>query len=108
MTVLLTGLIVVFSGESDRLAQGVFHNYPTICKEKLEPVARSLEWFQFFDEVIRLVSARQVWTIMPYTNYAFVIWHFDLASSQNPILSYPMAAFEVSLVFHLGFSLILQ
>lgn len=58
-------------------------------------VARSLEWFEFFDEVTKLVAARQVWTVMPYTNFAFVIWHFDLASQQNSMISYPMAAIEV-------------
>lgn len=61
----------------------------------MDLVARSLEWFEFFDEITKTVAARQVWTVMPYTNYAFVIWHFDLASQQNCKLSYPTTVTEV-------------
>ncbi|XP_051170661.1 chromosome transmission fidelity protein 18 homolog isoform X2 [Leptopilina boulardi] len=92
------GLVLktVTQGDSERLCQGIFHNYPMICKEKLEPVARSLEWFEFFDEVTKMISARQIWTVMPYTNYAFVIWHFDLANQQNSKLSYPTTVNEMN------------
>ncbi|XP_043467460.1 chromosome transmission fidelity protein 18 homolog isoform X2 [Leptopilina heterotoma] len=89
-------LKTVNQGDSERLCQGMFHNYPTICKEKMESVARSLEWFEFFDEITKTVAARQVWTVMPYTNYAFVIWHFDLASQQSSKLSYPLTVSEVN------------
>lgn len=89
-------LKTVNRGDSERLSQGMFHNYPTICKEKMDLVARSLEWFEFFDEITKTVAARQVWTVMPYTNYAFVIWHFDLASQQNCKLSYPTTVTEVN------------
>ncbi|KZC08339.1 Chromosome transmission fidelity protein 18 like protein [Dufourea novaeangliae] len=69
--------------ESEKLAQGIFHNYPEIHTEKLVYIALCLQWFQFFDEVLSLIATRQVWSVMPYTNYAFVTWHLYFAKTNN-------------------------
>ncbi|KAG7211889.1 hypothetical protein KM043_011100 [Ampulex compressa] len=83
-------------GESEKLVQGIFHNYPEVCNEKLKQICLSLEWFQFFDKVLSLVANQQVWSIMPYTNYAFVAWHLLLAKTRCPRLSYPSIVYEVN------------
>ncbi|XP_033340311.2 chromosome transmission fidelity protein 18 homolog isoform X1 [Megalopta genalis] len=82
-------------GETEKLAQGVFHNYPEICCDKLNYVALCLQWFQFFDEIISLVANAQVWSVMPYTNYAFIMWHLYFAKSRSVKLSYPSVQYEM-------------
>ena len=63
----------------------------------MEVISKSLEWFQFYDEVSTVVMTKQDWRVMPYTNYAFVAWHFGFATNQFVKLSYPYAVAEVSL-----------
>ncbi|XP_014217281.1 chromosome transmission fidelity protein 18 homolog [Copidosoma floridanum] len=82
--------------ETERLAQGVFHNYPTTCKEQIIPVYKSLQWFEFYDEVNTLVMQHQTWMLMPYANSAVVAWHLYLAASQVPKITYPTIQFEVN------------
>ncbi|XP_076287009.1 chromosome transmission fidelity protein 18 homolog isoform X2 [Lasioglossum baleicum] len=88
-------LKTVQNGETDKLAQGIFHNYPEICSDKLNHVSVCLQWFQFFDEIISLVASSQVWSVMPYTNYAFITWHLYFAKSRTVKLSYPSVSFEM-------------
>ncbi|XP_078042301.1 chromosome transmission fidelity protein 18 homolog [Augochlora pura] len=82
-------------GETEKLAQGVFHNYPEICSDKLNYVDECLQWFQFYDEIISLVANAQVWSVMPYTNYAFIVWHLYFAKSRSVKLSYPSVQYEM-------------
>lgn len=86
-------------GETDLLVRGVFHNYPEIVfrDEGMESVAKSLDWFQFYDEINHAVMSHQSWSLMPYTNYGFIVWHFHFAGIQNPKLAYPTAEAEVRL-----------
>ncbi|XP_076649239.1 chromosome transmission fidelity protein 18 homolog [Halictus rubicundus] len=88
-------LKTVQNGETDKLAQGIFHNYPEICSDKLNNVSLCLQWFQFFDEILSLVAKSQVWSVMPYTNYAFISWHLYFAKSIAVKLSYPSVSFEM-------------
>ncbi|KAM0725880.1 Chromosome transmission fidelity protein 18-like protein [Formica fusca] len=83
------------NGESEKLAQGIFHNYPEVCDKKIDNVSTSLEWFQFYDLVTSLVLHKQVWALMPYTNYGFIAWHLHLARTQKVKLSYPTIINEV-------------
>ena len=83
-------------GESEKLAQGIFHNYPEICSEKLNDVVQCLQWFQFFDEITSLIASLQVWSVMPYTNYAFITWHLNFAKPRSAKLSYPSISYEVN------------
>ncbi|EGI65784.1 Chromosome transmission fidelity protein 18-like protein [Acromyrmex echinatior] len=82
--------------ETDKLIQGIFHNYPEICDRKLNNVPMSLEWFQFYDLVISLVLHKQIWSLMPYTNYGFIAWHLYLARTQKMKLSYPTVTNEIT------------
>ncbi|XP_076672404.1 chromosome transmission fidelity protein 18 homolog, partial [Andrena cerasifolii] len=82
-------------GESEKLALGIFHNYPEICSEKLNHVVQCLQWFQFFDEITSLIARFQVWSVMPYTNYAFITWHLHFAKPIRAKLSYPSITYEV-------------
>jgi len=58
----------------------------------------SLEWFQFYDLIISLVLHKQIWSLMPYTNYGFIAWHLYLARTQKMKLSYPIVTNEVSIL----------
>lgn len=74
--------------------QGVFHNYPNVCKDKIIPVSEALDWFSFYDHVNTLVMERQSWILLPYTTSAFVCWHLNLSNTQDPWLDFPKT-FEV-------------
>ncbi|XP_058807276.1 chromosome transmission fidelity protein 18 homolog isoform X2 [Phymastichus coffea] len=87
---------IVHQGEPERLMQGIFHNYPEICKDRIVLVSESLEWFEFYDQVNALVMERQTWMLMPYTMSAFVAWHLYLSGTQVPKISFPSAALEVN------------
>ncbi|KAG9437378.1 chromosome transmission fidelity protein 18 [Apis mellifera carnica] len=89
-------LNIVQNGELEKLAQGIFHNYPEICNNKLYYIALCLQWFQFFDEILSLVANLQVWSVMPYLNYAFVTWHLYFAKSRNAKLFYPSILYEMN------------
>ncbi|XP_011639488.1 chromosome transmission fidelity protein 18 homolog, partial [Pogonomyrmex barbatus] len=88
-------LRIVQNGEIEKISQGIFHNYPEICDWKLDNISISLEWFQFFDSVTSLIAYKQIWSLMPYTNYGFIAWHLYLAQTQKIKLSYPSVTNEV-------------
>ncbi|XP_017754396.1 PREDICTED: chromosome transmission fidelity protein 18 homolog [Eufriesea mexicana] len=88
-------LKTVQNGESEKLAQGIFHNYPEICSDKLNYVALCLQWFQFFDEILSFVATLQAWSVMSYLNYAFVTWHLYFAKARYVKLSYPSISYEM-------------
>lgn len=90
--------LFIYLGETDKLTQGIFHNYPEICDRKLNNVPMSLEWFQFYDLVISLIAHKQIWSLMPYTNYGFIAWHLYLARTQKMKISYPTVTNEVSIL----------
>lgn len=84
-----------FEGEKERMLQGIFHNYPEINPERFEKIPTSLKWFQFFDKISLIVEKQQAWSLMPYTNYAYVAWHLNFAKIRNPKVSYPSVVYEV-------------
>ncbi|KAK0093770.1 hypothetical protein PV326_012707 [Microctonus aethiopoides] len=79
---------------SERLAVGVFENYPPNCHDKMGQVSNALEWFQFYDKITTTVMTKNDWRVMPYTNYAFVSWHLGFAGPKNPKLTFPQASIE--------------
>ncbi|XP_031840583.1 chromosome transmission fidelity protein 18 homolog [Nomia melanderi] len=88
-------LKTVQNAETEKLAQGIFHNYPEVCCDKMNYIVLCLQWFQFFDEVLSLVANSQVWSVMPYTNYAFITWHLYFPNAKNIKLSYPSVPYEM-------------
>ncbi|CAL7936344.1 unnamed protein product [Xylocopa violacea] len=89
-------LKTVRNGESEKLALGIFHNYPEICGDKLNYVIVCLEWFQFFDEILSAIASFQIWSIMSYINYAFITWHLYFARARSVKLSYPSTLYEIN------------
>lgn len=83
-------------GDNEKLVNGIFHNYPTNCTTKISNISEAAEWFQFYDEISTCVLHNQSWSIMPYTNYAFLTWHLNLSTMQVPKLFYPVIIFEVN------------
>lgn len=92
-------IFFTYIGESEKLAQGIFHNYPEVCDKKLGNISTSLEWFQFYDLITSLVIRKQIWSLMPYTNYGFIAWHLNLARPQKVKLSFPTIINEVSIIW---------
>ncbi|XP_060811233.1 chromosome transmission fidelity protein 18 homolog isoform X1 [Bombus pascuorum] len=89
-------LKTVQNGETEKLAQGIFHNYPETCSDNFSYIALCLQWFQLFDEILSLIASLQTWSVMPYINYTFVAWHLYFATAGNIKLSYPSIAYEMS------------
>ncbi|KAI4480419.1 hypothetical protein M0802_014239 [Mischocyttarus mexicanus] len=89
-------LKIVQSGDNEKLAQGIFHNYPINCSDKLQNISVATEWFQFYDRISTSVLHNQTWSIMPYTNYAFLIWHLYLSTTKIPKLFFPVIIFETN------------
>ncbi|XP_047362161.1 chromosome transmission fidelity protein 18 homolog [Vespa velutina] len=89
-------LKIIQNGDNEKLVNGIFHNYPTNCTEKILNISEAAEWFQFYDEISTSVLHNQSWSIMPYTNYAFLTWHLNLSTMQVPKLFYPVIVFETN------------
>ncbi|XP_015177515.1 PREDICTED: chromosome transmission fidelity protein 18 homolog [Polistes dominula] len=89
-------LKIVQSGDNEKLVQGIFHNYPINCSEKLQNVSVATEWFQFYDGISTCVLHNQNWSIMPYINYAFLTWHLYLSTTKIPKLFFPIIIFETN------------
>lgn len=88
-------------GDYEKLAQGVFENYVTmkVKDSSLESICESLEWFCFSDVVNKQIYTLQNYSLMPYLQYAFVIWHFAFGTYNWNKLNYPSASYEVSALF---------
>ncbi|XP_011497197.1 PREDICTED: chromosome transmission fidelity protein 18 homolog [Ceratosolen solmsi marchali] len=89
-------LKILQQSEPDRLVQGIFHNYPLNCKNNIVVIYKSLEWFQFYDEVNTFIANRQSWMLTPYTSSAFVAWHLHLAGFHSSKITFPTIPFEVN------------
>lgn len=83
-------------GDQERLAQGVYENFPTlkINDPFLDGTSTALDWFCFNDVLNKQIHSTQNYSLMGYLNYAFVIWHFAFGSFQKQKLSYPSAGYE--------------
>lgn len=85
-------------GDYERVAQGVFENYPSvkIKDSTLEGTCAALEWFCFSDFFNRLIYGLQNYSLTTYLQYAFVVWHLVFATSNKPKIGFPNKGFEVS------------
>ncbi|XP_030757191.1 chromosome transmission fidelity protein 18 homolog isoform X2 [Sitophilus oryzae] len=82
-------------GDHERVAQGVFENYPNLNTNiNLEDTAHALDWFCFNDIFNKQIYTTQNYTLMGYLNYAFVVWHFAFARFQKEKITYPSAGYE--------------
>lgn len=98
--------VVSSFGDYDRLAQGVFENYPylKLKDSTIESLCRCMNWFIFSDLINKQIYTMQNYELMNYLQYAFVVWHFIFATSMKQKLNYPSAGYEVSHVIFLFFS----
>lgn len=96
----MTKILQVVSsfGDYDRVAQGVFENYPLlkIRDSSFESVCKCMEWFVFNDLMSKQIYILQNYSISPYLQYAFVVWHFVFATHMKQKLNYPSVEYEVS------------
>ncbi|XP_066137903.1 chromosome transmission fidelity protein 18 homolog [Euwallacea fornicatus] len=83
-------------GDHDRVAQGVYENFPLLqAKEKdLESTSCGLDWFCLNDLFTKYIYSEQDYSLTAYLNYAFVVWNFVFASTQKPKLNFPSAGYE--------------
>lgn len=88
-------------GDYERLMRGVFENYSTmkIRDSNLNGTCAALEWFCFFDLVNTQIQTTQNYSLSPYLQYGFVIWHFIFASLSWQKINYPSVSYEVSVLF---------
>lgn len=88
-------------GDYERVAQGVFENYPIvkIRDPSLCGTCAGLEWFCFTDFISGLVYATQNYSLSSYLQYAFVVWHFVFGCTTKTKIMFPNKSFEVSWYF---------
>ncbi|KAL1497907.1 hypothetical protein ABEB36_008789 [Hypothenemus hampei] len=83
-------------GDHERVAQGVYENFPRLqLKDKnLNSTSLGIDWFCYNDVITKCINTDQNYSLTGYLNYAFVIWHFVFASVQKPKISYPSIGYE--------------
>ncbi|KAJ9591978.1 hypothetical protein L9F63_001490, partial [Diploptera punctata] len=84
-------------GDYDRLAQGVYENFPNLTSRDshLDIVCFGLEWFCLSDVFSHKIKTTQNYVLLPYQPYSFVMWHFLFASYSWPKITYPNTGYEV-------------
>ncbi|KAJ8979267.1 hypothetical protein NQ317_012737 [Molorchus minor] len=89
--------VVSSFGDYERVAQGVFENFPRLKLKdsSLSGISQSLEWFVFTDLINHEIHSLQNYSLTGYLQYAFVVWHFKFATMQHQKLNYPTVAYEV-------------
>lgn len=93
--------VVSSFGDYERVAQGVFENYPLlkVRDSTFEGISKCMEWFIFSDVLSKQIYTLQNYSISSYLQYAFVVWHFVFATHMKQKLSYPSVGYEVSKMY---------
>ncbi|EDW87579.1 chromosome transmission fidelity protein 18 homolog [Drosophila yakuba] len=88
--------VVHSSGDYERLMQGVYENY--LQQKMPDPnftgVCEALKWFCFTDTVQHQISRQQNYSVYPYMQYGFVVWHLLFATLAWPKIAFPTRGFE--------------
>lgn len=84
-----------------RLLTGVYENY---LKQKMpDPnmtgVAEANEWFCFSDRIQQYINQHQNYSVYPYLQFGFVVWHFLFASMAWPKIHFPNQSYEVCILY---------
>ncbi|XP_016956993.1 chromosome transmission fidelity protein 18 homolog [Drosophila biarmipes] len=89
--------VVHSSGDYERLTQGVYENY--LQQKMPDPnftgVCEALQWFCFTDMVQHQISRQQNYSVYPYLQYGFVVWHLLFATLAWPKIAFPTRGFEL-------------
>lgn len=79
------------------LAQGVYENY--LQQKMPDPnfmgICEALQWFCFSDLLQQQISRQQNYSVYPYLQYGFVVWHLLFATLAWPKIAFPTRGFEV-------------
>ncbi|XP_030556914.1 chromosome transmission fidelity protein 18 homolog [Drosophila novamexicana] len=88
--------VVHSSGDYERLTQGVYENY--LQQKMPDPnftgICEALQWFCFSDTLQHQISRQQNYSIYPYLQYGFVVWHLLFATLAWPKIAFPTRGFE--------------
>ncbi|XP_022092575.1 chromosome transmission fidelity protein 18 homolog isoform X2 [Acanthaster planci] len=86
------------AGDYDKLMQGIFENYLEMKFKdpRLEALNLASDWLVFYDRLGSVVARSQNYTFYRYLGYVPVVFHLLFASSSQPRLKYPNAAYENS------------
>ncbi|XP_034474185.1 chromosome transmission fidelity protein 18 homolog [Drosophila innubila] len=88
--------VVHSSGDYERLAQGVYENY--LQQKMPDPnftgICEALQWFCFSDMLQHQISRQQNYSVYPYLQYGFVVWHLLFATLAWPKIAFPTRGFE--------------
>ncbi|KAH8240882.1 hypothetical protein KR026_006667 [Drosophila bipectinata] len=88
--------VVHSSGDYERLTQGVYENY--LQQKMPDPnftgVCEALKWFCFTDTLQHQISRQQNYSVYPYLQYGFVVWHLLFATLAWPKIAFPTRGFE--------------
>ncbi|XP_068151463.1 chromosome transmission fidelity protein 18 homolog [Drosophila tropicalis] len=90
-------LTVVHScGDFERLTQGVYENYlqQKMPDPNFNGVCEALQWFCFQDLVQNQINRQQNYSVYPYLQHGFVMWHLLFATLAWPKIGFPMRGFE--------------
>ncbi|XP_005182707.1 chromosome transmission fidelity protein 18 homolog [Musca domestica] len=88
--------VVHSGGDYERLMQGVYENYlqQKMPDPNLNGIVEANQWFCFSDTLQRQIHQQQNYTVYPYLQYGFVIWHMLFASLAWPKINFPSKSFE--------------
>ncbi|XP_065357892.1 chromosome transmission fidelity protein 18 homolog [Calliphora vicina] len=88
--------VVHSGGDYGRLMQGVYENYlqQKMPDPNLNGIVQATQWFCFSDTVQSQINHLQNYTVYPYLQYGFVIWHLMFASLAWPKINFPTKGYE--------------
>ncbi|EDV31227.2 uncharacterized protein Dana_GF14649 [Drosophila ananassae] len=88
--------VVHSSGDYERLTQGVYENYlqQKMPDPNFSGVCEALKWFCFTDTLQHQISRQQNYSVYPYLQYGFVVWHLLFATLAWPKIAFPTRGFE--------------
>ncbi|XP_053958969.1 chromosome transmission fidelity protein 18 homolog [Anastrepha ludens] len=88
--------VVHGGGDYERLTQGVFENYlhQKMPDPNLTAVVEATKWFSFTDAVQHQINHLQNYTVYPYLQFGFVVWHLLFATLAWPKINFPTKGFE--------------
>ncbi|RZB40936.1 chromosome transmission fidelity protein 18 -like, partial [Asbolus verrucosus] len=83
-------------GDYDKIAQGIFENYPHMKykNSNLNSTCQALDWFCYGDVLSNDIHSSQNYSLSSYLQYASVAWHFVFSSRSWQKLQYPNVGYE--------------
>lgn len=90
--------VVQMGGDYERVLSGVHENYlnQRMPDANLHGLTVATEWFCFTDQLQTLIHSQQNYSVYPYLNYGFAVWHLLFAGLAWPKITFPTKGYEVS------------